>query len=131
MTENHRDPGIKHFSDDPNDDVITTLNWDDPKLIQLIQNWFIEFPDSRSSYFFTNDEPDLEGQFKQATIVDELLGHKTDGFFIECGAYDGETFSNTLLFELKRNWTGLLIEPNRNSYSALQSKNRKVRFKKR
>ena len=26
------------------------------------------------------------------------------------GAWDGEAESNTLLFELKRNWTGLLIE---------------------
>ena len=113
------------------DDLITSLEASDPRLIKFIQNWFIEYPDPGAPYFFSNDEPDLEGQVKQATIVDELLGHKTDGFFIECGAYDGETFSNTLLFELKRNWTGLLIEPNRNSYSALQSKNRKVRFKKR
>ena len=104
-----------------------SLNWDDPRLIQHIQNWFIEYPDPGAPYFFSNDEPDLEGQVKQATIVDELLGHKTNGFFVECGTFDGEIFSNTLLSELKRNWTGLLIEPNRKSYSTLQSKNRKVR----
>ena len=31
-------------------------------------------------------------------------------FFAECGAFDGEGLSNTLLFELKRNWTGLLVK---------------------
>ena len=114
-------------ADDSNEDLIMSLNWDDPRLIQHIQNWFIEYPDPGAPYFFSTDEPDLEGQVKQATIVDELLGHKTNGFFVECGTFDGEIFSNTLLFELKRNWTGLLIEPNRKSYSTLQSKNRKVR----
>ena len=33
-------------------------------------------------------------------------------FFIEAGAFDGEMKSNTLYFELKYNWTGLLVEPN-------------------
>ena len=35
---------------------------------------------------------------------------KRDGFFIECGALDGETRSNSLLFERFRGWTGLLVE---------------------
>ena len=35
-----------------------------------------------------------------------------DGFFIEAGADDFETDSNTLLFELEHNWTGILVEPN-------------------
>ena len=33
-------------------------------------------------------------------------------FFIEAGAFDGEMKSNSLYFELKYNWTGLLVEPN-------------------
>lgn len=33
-----------------------------------------------------------------------------NGFFIECGANDGQYLSNTLELELERNWTGLLIE---------------------
>ena len=33
-------------------------------------------------------------------------------FFIEAGAMDGETISNTLYLEVKYNWTGLLVEPN-------------------
>lgn len=34
-----------------------------------------------------------------------------NGFFIELGANDGKTQSNTLYFETYRNWTGILIEP--------------------
>ena len=33
------------------------------------------------------------------------------GFFVELGANDGVTQSNSLYFELKRNWRGVLIEP--------------------
>ena len=33
-----------------------------------------------------------------------------DGFFVECGAFDGETRSNTLNLERDLGWTGVLIE---------------------
>ncbi len=36
---------------------------------------------------------------------------KRDGFFVELGANDGQTQSNTLYFELKKGWRGVLIEP--------------------
>lgn len=35
---------------------------------------------------------------------------KDDGFYIECGANDGVEQSNTLFYELYKNWRGLLIE---------------------
>ena len=34
------------------------------------------------------------------------LGNKTNGFYIECGAADGEEGSNTLYFEIRRDWRG-------------------------
>jgi len=34
-----------------------------------------------------------------------------NGFFIELGANDGKTQSNTLYFERYRNWTGIMVEP--------------------
>ena len=49
-----------------------------------------------------------------------------NGFYVECGGYDGETASNTLLFEKTRKWTGLLIEPDPTQYNALKTKNRKA-----
>ncbi|CAG2219486.1 unnamed protein product [Mytilus edulis] len=35
-----------------------------------------------------------------------------NGFFVEMGAFNGQTYSNTLWLERKHNWTGLLIEAN-------------------
>ena len=42
--------------------------------------------------------------------LEEYLGFD-DGFFIEAGANDGISQSNTLYFEKYRHWRGLLIEP--------------------
>ncbi|KAB7507993.1 hypothetical protein Anas_00609, partial [Armadillidium nasatum] len=42
-----------------------------------------------------------------------------NGTFIEAGAYDGETFSNTLNLEKELGWSGLLIEPNPLEYQLL------------
>ena len=36
-----------------------------------------------------------------------ILGQKRNGFFIESGAYTGEYLSNSLYFEIKRNYSGL------------------------
>lgn len=47
-------------------------------------------------------------------IDDKLLKYLDfkSGFFIEAGANDGISQSNTALYEFEYNWTGLLIEPN-------------------
>lgn len=60
------------------------------------------------------------------TILKYLFENKRGGFFVEAGALDGEYLSNTLLLELEKNWTGILIEPNPFSYKNLKSKNRKA-----
>ncbi|RXG53409.1 hypothetical protein Avbf_10361, partial [Armadillidium vulgare] len=49
-----------------------------------------------------------------------------NGTFIEAGAFDGETFSNTLNLEKEFGWSGLLIEPNPLEYELLARKNRKA-----
>ena len=43
--------------------------------------------------------------------LDYLFNNKENGFFIELGANDGLTQSNTAFFEFTRNWKGILIEP--------------------
>jgi hypothetical protein len=42
-------------------------------------------------------------------ILNELLGNKKSGFFVEVGCIDGRRFSNTLLFE-QMGWQGLCVE---------------------
>ena len=49
-----------------------------------------------------------------------------NGFFVECGALDGEVRSNTLFFERTRNWTGLLIEAGPFNYRQMTRKNRRA-----
>ena len=42
----------------------------------------------------------------------------------KAGAGCGEFLSNTIFFELKQNWRGLLVEPNPDFFPDLKSKNR-------
>ena len=67
---------------------------------------------------------ELQGQFEQPIIINRQIfkNRIKNGFFIEAGAYDGEVFSNTLFYELKQNWTGLLIEPNPDAFDELNKK---------
>lgn len=43
-------------------------------------------------------------------LYNKHINHK-NGFYIEAGAYNGVDQSNTLFFEKKLGWSGLLIEP--------------------
>ena len=56
--------------------------------------------------------------------MDRLLKGRRQGVFLECRAADRERLSNSLFFELHRNWTGILIEANPLFHRALLSKNR-------
>ena len=56
-------------------------------------------------------------------MLDEKKKNK-DRFFVEAGAHDGESLSNSLFFEVKLGWNGLLVEPNPFSFQALLTKNR-------
>ena len=44
------------------------------------------------------------------TELKKTLKYKK-GFFIEAGAFDGISYSNTFYLAKKLNWTGILIEP--------------------
>ena len=50
-------------------------------------------------------------QYGQDQVAYELLKKPENGTFVDIGANDGVTFSNSLFFE-KLNWTGVCIEPN-------------------
>ena len=75
----------------------------------------------------------LQSPLSAATpsILSLTLGLKstqkdTKGFSIEAGAVDGEYLSNTLFFEMKYDWTGLLVEPNPAQLKELYTKHRKA-----
>jgi len=57
-----------------------------------------------------------KGSFSQGgqdIFLDEVIfkSQLREGFFIEAGADDLVTDSNTLFFEIERDWTGILVEP--------------------
>ena len=50
-----------------------------------------------------------KAQFGEDRLLDERFGHKTNGYYVEVGAYNGVDLSNTFYFE-GIGWTGVLIE---------------------
>ena len=52
-------------------------------------------------------------------IYENYLNYE-NGFFIELGAMDGITFSNTLFFEKELNWQGVLVEPTFDQFEQLK-----------
>lgn len=56
----------------------------------------------------------LQGKYYSLNNLDRKLEKYVDfdsGYFVELGANDGVTQSNSLYFEKSRNWRGLLVEP--------------------
>lgn len=84
-------------------------------------------------YNLRNQTKHFYSQIMQDKILLHLLNTTSlndakaseSGLFVEAGAYDGETWSNTLYLERFKNWTGLLIEPSAGNYRILRGKNRK------
>lgn len=56
-------------------------------------------------------------------IHEHFFRDKRDGVFVEIGAYDGRTYSNTYFFEKNLGWKGICIEPVPSVFEKLQ-KNR-------
>ncbi|XP_046569290.1 uncharacterized protein LOC124277609 [Haliotis rubra] len=94
---------------------------DDPALVNIVHSKFR----SPSTMEYNLTEPDKRDFSRgQSEVIDQLLGSKENGFFVDCGAFDGETKSVTLMFEKLRQWRGLLVEPNRDQYFKIVKKNR-------
>jgi hypothetical protein len=65
------------------EDLISMLNQDDPRLIKVIQNWFLEpLPNPETPYKFSVPNPETKGQIGVPPLIDQLLGGKQNGFFI-------------------------------------------------
>lgn len=93
-----------------------------------INDIIIDKPDIFKVLNLENKNQIYYSQIMQDRVVSQLYNTQSlsnkQGLFVEAGAYDGETFSNTLYLERFKNWTGLLIEPSTNNYKILKSKNR-------
>lgn len=60
-------------------------------------------------------------QYYQDKAIDFALNRKRNGIFLDIGAHDGVSLSNTFFFERSRNWTGLCIEPIPEVFARLRS----------
>ena len=97
---------------------------EDPRLEGAIKEHSLHQPST---------EPyNLEGKHTlgdgQPRLLDQRYFHekKKGGFFIEAGAFSGESHSTTLHFELEHGWTGLLVEPVPLNFMELVKKKRKA-----
>ena len=52
-------------------------------------------------------------------LNDHIFKGRSRGFFVEAGAWDGITASNTYFFEKELGWEGLLIEPEHEGYAKI------------
>ena len=66
---------------------------------------------------------DSQAQLWQDLFVLHELGMKRDGYFVEFGATNGVSLSNTYLLEKQFGWKGILAEPAR-CWHAAREKNR-------
>ncbi len=97
---------------------------DFPLFLQYIRQRWMYAP-SKLPYKLDEDKIIDVSKYNQATFVDNLLNGKEKGFFVECGAAEGEYHSSSLYLERKRGWNGLLIEANSEFHKRLLKKHRK------
>ncbi|XP_046632872.1 uncharacterized protein LOC124312410 [Daphnia pulicaria] len=102
------------------------LQQDHPCVIRLIRDQYLRQPAPRDQPYqldHPNKKDPSDGQSKD---IIKILKNKTEGFFVECGGFDGEFLSNTLFMERYLGWSGLLVEANKKSFDKLISRNRKA-----
>lgn len=61
-------------------------------------------------------------------IRDNIFLNKFNGFFVDVGANDGQTVSNTAFFELEYNWKGICIEPHPEAFCRLEKNRQCIKY---
>ena len=92
----------------------------------LHKDWFLKPSSLPYNLLGRPDSTKYFSQEKQDEFVDRYFNESTNKVFLEVGAVDGVKLSNTLFLERQRNWTGLLIEPNKDFYKRLTMVHRKA-----
>ncbi len=66
-------------------------------------------------------------QYNQDKFLNEVVFfNKKEGFFIDIGAHDGISFSNSLFFERYNGWSGICVEPNPSVFNKLVSNRKSI-----
>ena len=100
------------------------LTQDDPCVLNIIGQEFLK---GSSDQPMSINHPEIKNpSMGIAQTIVELLNGEKYGSFVEYGAGDGETRSNTLYLERALEWEGILIEPDKQLFEQLLDKNRHV-----
>jgi FkbM family methyltransferase len=67
------------------------------------------------------DQRSLSQSGEENTLIDNVFPAKQGGVYVEIGALDGITKSNTLKLKSCHQWNGLLVEGNPTNYAALKT----------
>jgi len=70
-------------------------------------------------YIGLQEGVEFKSQFCQDVVAYAFFKGKRDGFFVDIGAHDGITGSNTYAFE-KLGWKGFCVEPNPDTFAVLR-----------
>lgn len=104
--------------------MINEVDEEDPELVEFVKS-LIHKPKKLPINLSVLNITDFS-QIGQSQFIDSLLNKTRNGFFIESGGFDGETYSNSLFFEMERDWTGLLIEAAPSLFEKIITKNRNI-----
>ena len=97
---------------------IVNLNLE--KCLHKIYVIYLKILSKKNKLFLKYNIKTSFSSFNQDTwIIKNIFKYKKNLFFIDVGAYDGISNSNTILFEKFYNWKGLLFEPNKINYKKL------------
>jgi FkbM family methyltransferase len=67
----------------------------------------------------SKNERGFYSQWGQDEFVVSILNGKRNGYFVDIGAYDGITISNTYYLEKELDWKGLCVEANPHTYNSM------------
>ena len=104
-------------------------------LIELLNRWVTDDVPCRLQEFVVENHLQSKAQLQQdlwalSVFMNNRNSRGTDGYFVEFGATDGVTLSNTYLLEKSFEWTGILCEP-AISYHEVLYQNRTANLDKR
>ena len=95
---------------------LNCLAADDPELVETIKTDILRPPssDQYNRDMVSQDQETSYSETAQDIFLDKVVFKEKvkDGFFVEAGADEFVGGSNTLRFEMRHNWTGVLVEPN-------------------